>query len=182
MEFRIADILDTVDASDISVQPRNVVSGYRIEELVFEKIGHCQIQRHTVQKSVRMGPLVAVLIVLLSLSMIVGASELQVADLFGDFFGILSPGQENTMNEISMIQGNGLPISVSANGTTVTLQAAIGDERSSLRRRTGIYPFRRITAVCLKFWKRIIMKRPTALVFCPINMGNDCIVTTTSPG
>lgn len=130
MEFRIADILDTVDASDISVQPRNVVSGYRIEELVFEKIGHCQIQRNTVQKNVRMGPLAAVLIVLLSLSMIVGASELRVADLFGDFFGILSPGQENTMNEISMIQGNGLPISVSANGTTVTLQAAIGDERS----------------------------------------------------
>ena len=49
----------------------------------------------------------------------------------GNFFGQLSQGQKDTMDKIRMIQGDALPISVNANGTTVTLQTAIGDDRNS---------------------------------------------------
>lgn len=130
MEFRIADILDAVDASDIAIKPRTPVAGSRIEALVFEKIGVNETKRPAIRKTVRMGALAAVLIVLLSLSVAVGAASLRAADLFGNFFGFLSQEQKDTMDEISMIQGDGLPISVTENGTTVILQAAIGDDRS----------------------------------------------------
>lgn len=130
MEFRITELLDPVDASDIALRPRNVASKSRVQELVLRKIATQPSRERVSRKRVRMGLLAAALVALFALTAIVGASGLQAADLFGNFFGLLSQGQRNAMDEISMIRGTGLPVSVSANGTTVTLQAAIGDDRN----------------------------------------------------
>lgn len=130
MELIIADLFDVVDASDVSIKPSKITSKSRIKELVFNKISLNERQKHTVRKSVRMGVLIAALISILSFSIFVGASELRGADFFGDFFGLLSQGQKYTIDEISMSQGGEVPISANTNGTTVTLQTAIGDDHN----------------------------------------------------
>ena len=126
MEFRISDILDAVDASDITIEPRKVTSNSRIEELVFKKIPLHKNQKFSSRKTARTGLLVAALIVVLSFSIMAAASDMRVADIFGNFFGFPSQGQKDTIDEISMIHSEEIPISASANGTTVTLQTAIG--------------------------------------------------------
>lgn len=130
MEFRISDILDAVDASDITIEPRKVTSNSRIEELVFKKIPLHKKQKFSSRKTARTGLLVAALIVVLSFSIMAAASDMRVADIFGNFFGFLSQGQKDTIDEISMIHSEEIPISASANGTTVTLQTAIGDDHN----------------------------------------------------
>ena len=42
-----------------------------------------------------------------------------IADIFGNFFGFLSQGQKDTIDEISMIHSEEIPISASANGTAI---------------------------------------------------------------
>ncbi|MGM9587212.1 MAG: DUF4179 domain-containing protein [Candidatus Limivicinus sp.] len=125
MEYRIVDLLDCIQDSDVPIRTENHASATKIKELTMEKINaENRKNKRPVRKAARVALIAAIIVLLLSVTAF-AANELRLADLFREVFGQVSESQEEVMEEISVPE---LPEAVTSQGTTITPVAAIVDE------------------------------------------------------
>ena len=125
MEYRIVDLLDCIQDSDVPIRTENPASATKIKELTMEKINaENRKNKRPVRKAARVALTATVIVLLLSVTAF-AANELRRADLFREVFGQVSESQEEVMEEISVPE---LPEAVTSQGTTITPVAAIVDE------------------------------------------------------
>lgn len=122
MEFHISDLLDGLLETTLGMEPVDIASSRRIQELTLKKI------RRQKRKGIhprRLTLLIAAVLVVMGLAVTASAESLGISQWFRSTFREMTQEQEPILENMAMEQTE--PVSHTVNGTTLTLVSAIGD-------------------------------------------------------
>ena len=158
MDLYISDIFDGLQENTVDLTCREAASAERVKALTLEKLHHMQPKAHR-HFRLPMAAAAAILTALLATTAI-AANSFGVADWFRSIFGTMTPEQQEAAQSLTMDQPQ--PVSVSENGTTVTLLGAIGDTRSCYARLRFEAPAGTILEIPTGKSELALMKPPKA--------------------